>query len=199
MARNTLGFDAGSLKLASPAQSLAPIKGIPGFTNGKKRSVGGAAGVPVVLSNAGLWAWGVGSSGVLGLGNTTTYSSPKQVGGLSTWSKVSIGNLCSFSIKTDGTFWSWGQNNYGQLGLGNTTDYSSPKQVGALTTWSKVSAGRYNAFAIMTDGTLWSWGNGYAGGHGDTTARSSPKQVGALTTWSEVAGGKQAVGLAIQI
>ena len=42
MARNTLGFDAGSLKLASPAQSLAPIKGIPGFTNGKKRSSGTA-------------------------------------------------------------------------------------------------------------------------------------------------------------
>ena len=38
MARNTLGFDAGSFKLASPTQSLAPIKGIPGFTNGKKRS-----------------------------------------------------------------------------------------------------------------------------------------------------------------
>lgn len=64
MARNTLGFDAGSFKLASPAQSLAPIKGIPGFTNGKKRSVGAAAPTVSYLVVAG----GGGAGGQLGGG-----------------------------------------------------------------------------------------------------------------------------------
>ena len=85
-----------------------------------------------------LYAWGNGGTGALGLGNTTNYSSPKQVGALSTWATITAGANYGLAIKTDGTMWSWGYNPYGQLGLGNTTYYSSPKQVGALTNWSKV-------------------------------------------------------------
>ena len=33
-----------------------------------------------------LWAWGYNNNGQLGLGNTTDYSSPKQVGSLTNWS-----------------------------------------------------------------------------------------------------------------
>ena len=36
-----------------------------------------------------LYAWGQNTSGQLGLGNITTYSSPKSVGALTTWSKTS--------------------------------------------------------------------------------------------------------------
>ena len=196
MARNTLGFDAGSLKLASPSQSLAAIKGIPGFTNGKKRAVGAVAGVPVVPATPatpGLWAWGQNAQGSLGLGNTTNYSSPKQVGALITWNTVAGGNLSSFAIKTDGTLWSWGFNTSGRLGLGDVTNRSSPVQIGALTTWSKIASGisSAGALAIKTNGTLWSWGDNASGqlGLGNTTSYSSPKQVGALTTWSKVASG----------
>ena len=35
-----------------------------------------------------LYSWGYNASGQLGLGNTTTYSSPKQVGALTTWLSV---------------------------------------------------------------------------------------------------------------
>ena len=90
-----------------------------------------------------LWAWGQGTYGQLGLGTTTYYSSPKQVGALTTWSSVFCGYYASFAIKKDGTLWAWGVNNYGQLGLNNTTYYSSPKQVGSQTNWSQISAG-YN-------------------------------------------------------
>jgi alpha-tubulin suppressor-like RCC1 family protein len=38
-----------------------------------------------------LWVWGYNALGGLGLGNTTSYSSPKQVGSLNTWSNVSAG------------------------------------------------------------------------------------------------------------
>jgi len=138
-----------------------------------------------------LWTWGWNDAGRLGLGNTTSYSSPKQVGSLTAWSKLTLVYQSVISIKTDGTLWSWGRNLYGQLGLGNTTYYSSPKQVGALTTWSNIAGCRYHTVATKTDGTLWTWGAGGLGrlGLGNVTNYSSPKQVGALTTWSIVASG----------
>jgi alpha-tubulin suppressor-like RCC1 family protein len=139
-----------------------------------------------------LWSWGSGVfHGQLGLGNTTAYSSPKQVGALTTWSKIACGASYTIATKTDGTLWSWGDNQYGQLGLGNPTAYSSPKQVGALTTWSKIACGKTHTIATKTDGTLWSWGRNAEGqlGLGNITNYSSPKQVGALTTWLNIAGG----------
>ena len=82
-----------------------------------------------------IWAWGEGSAGQLGQGNTTDYSSPVQVGALTTWSKISTAYNIFYALKTDGTVWAWGAGNDGALGQGNTTSYSSPVQVGALTTW----------------------------------------------------------------
>ena len=144
-----------------------------------------------------LFTWGRNVYGQLGLGNVTAYSSPKQVGALTTWSKINVGGSSSAAIKTDGTLWTWGANFSGVLGLGDATIYpvynnrSSPVQVGALTTWSAISVnGGGHMLAVKTDGTLWSWGsNGYGAlGLGNTTNYSSPKQVGALTAWSKVSG-----------
>ena len=94
--------------------------------------------------------------GQLGLNNTTDYSSPKQIGSLTNWSDISLGNQHGASVKTDGTLWTWGANNFGTLGIGNITNYSSPMQVGALTTWMSVSKGsyRYANVATQTNGTL---------------------------------------------
>jgi alpha-tubulin suppressor-like RCC1 family protein len=143
-----------------------------------------------------MWSWGANTFGTLGLNNTTGYSSPKQVGALTTWSKLSYGNnLLVLAIKTNGTLWAWGYGGTGALGLGNTTTYSSPNQVGALTTWSTASSnfmGNGFTVATQTDGTLWSWGRNDVGqlGLGNLTNYSSPKQVGALTGWSAALAGR---------
>jgi len=141
-----------------------------------------------------LFSWGKNNSGQLGLGNTTYYSSPKQVGSLTNWSSFAGLNSSVAAVKTDGTLWSWGQNQFGQLGLGNITSYSSPKQVGALTSWLNVAAGYGFCFAVKTDGTLWSWGKNNFGqlSLGNRTYYSSPKQVGALTNWLNTASGSYA-------
>jgi alpha-tubulin suppressor-like RCC1 family protein len=137
-----------------------------------------------------MWAWGGNNKGQLGLNNATSYSSPVQIGALTTWSKISASGTYSFdnaaAIKTDGTMWSWGSNFRGSLGLNDSYDRSSPVQIGALTTWSEVAAGFIFFRALKTDGTFWNWGNNSYGqlGQGNTTYRSSPVQVGALTTWS---------------
>jgi len=137
-----------------------------------------------------LYSWGSNGFGQLGLNNTTNYSSPKQVGSLTTWLSLSAGRYFSAAIKTDGTLWTWGRNDKGQLGLSNTTSYYSPKQVGALTTWATVKAGSTHCAAIKTNGTLWTWGMNFYGQLGLNSATysfSSPQQVGALTTWATIA------------
>lgn len=137
-----------------------------------------------------LWSWGFNPYGQLGLGNLTYYSSPKQVGSLTTWLNAANGYAHVAATKTDGTLWTWGRNQQGQLGLGTTNNYYSPNQVGALTTWLYTACGSAHTLAIKTDGTLWSWGANNAGQLGYSgLPRSSPVQVGALTNWSQIACG----------
>ena len=154
----------------------------------------GSSASAALKTDGTLWAWGSNSQGQLGQGNTTSYSSPKQVGALTDWSKVVMCGSATFAIKTNGTLWSWGANSVGQLGQNNTTYYSSPKQVGALSTWLTLVGGGYCTgaiFAIKTDGTLWGWGNNNNGrlGLGNAVDRSSPVQVGSLTNWLNVSSG----------
>lgn len=137
-----------------------------------------------------LWGWGSNFNGELGVGTSgLNYSSPVQVGALTTWVETSGGNQFSLYRKSDGTIWSTGLNSNGQLGLGDTTSRSSPVQIGALTTWAFLgAAGPTAGAAIKTDGTLWAWGANASGqlGQGNTTQTSSPVQVGALTTWAKI-------------
>jgi alpha-tubulin suppressor-like RCC1 family protein len=153
-------------------------------------SSGDAMNASVKLDGT-LWTWGynnyAGGGGALGHNNTTSYSSPKQVGTGTGWATVSADSYgyTTAAIKTDGTMWCWGYGAGGQMGDGTTDGKSSPKQVGALTNWSKVYVGSYTILAIKTDGTLWGWGFNGSGqlGLGDTTHRSSPTQIGGGTTW----------------
>ena len=50
-----------------------------------------------------LWTWGSGKNGGLGLGNTTNYSSPVQIGSLTTWIASDQGAWRGFAggIKTE--------------------------------------------------------------------------------------------------
>ena len=182
----------GRLGLNDTTARSSPVQ-VGALTNWAMAEGGSGFGIAGAVKTDGtLWIWGYNGypsgAGALGLGNTTNYSSPKQVGALTNWSKISAGQYGFMAIKTDGTLWGWGHNNYGQLGVGNTTDRNSPTQVGALTTWSKISAKSYYGAAIKTDGTLWTWGAGWNGvlGLGDTNHRSSPVQIGSLTNWSVI-------------
>ena len=145
-----------------------------------------------------LYTWGDSDAwGELGLGDTVTQSSPVQVGTLTTWSQVSVANVHTAALKTDGTLWTWGRASYGKLGHSNLINLSSPVQVGALTNWAQVSAGTQMTAAVKTDGTLWTWGSNNVGELGLNTTTvgpppgrpSSPVQVGTLTNWAQVSAG----------
>lgn len=139
-----------------------------------------------------LYAWGDGSLGCLGTGNTTNRSSPVQVGALSGWTHVAAStNNNNFDVYSslgirDGALYSWGYNLVGQLGLGNTTSVSSPNQVGADTDWYAIAINGISSYGIKGDlayGSLYSWGNNTSGqlGLNDTTDRSSPVLVSAIS------------------
>ena len=154
----------------------------------------GGHSTAAVKTDGTLWSWGFAHAGCTGLGNTTKYSSPVQVGSLTDWAQVSGRSFSCGAVKTDGTLWSWGKNNSGQLGIGDKTDRSSPCQVGALTTWSKVQLGHGHFAALKTDGTI--WGAGVAAGMGNSdsvTNHCSPVQAGAESDWTDLRCGRSAV------
>jgi alpha-tubulin suppressor-like RCC1 family protein len=135
-----------------------------------------------------LYCWGNNAYGEDGQGNTTQYTSPQQVGSLSTWTAVSSGGSDTCGI-TAGKLYCWGQNNVGEDGLGNITAYTTPQQVGSLTTWTAVGQSGGDGCGI-TAGKLYCWGDNGHGedGVGNTTENNSPVQVGSLTTWTAIGG-----------
>ena len=56
-----------------------------------------ASGTWAVPPSPKLYSWGKNDVGALGLGNTTYYSSPKQVGALTTWLQAASGEVAHFS------------------------------------------------------------------------------------------------------
>ena len=196
--------DAGQLGLGDTTDRSNPTQvGVAGWTLANVGTYG-CHQIGSIKNDKTLWMWGANNVGQLGQGNTTNYSSPVQVGALTTWDKISTGGVIATShtlaIKTDGTLWAWGMNSTGQLGNNTQVNESSPVQIGALTDWASVSVGAGSAsFAIKTDGTLWNWGSvafGKSGRGSGVSAVSSPVQVGSDTTWSVViSGGNNAIAV----
>ena len=159
---------------------------------------GGTSHTVAVRSDGTLWAWGLNSSGQLGLDDTINRNIPQRVGSDADWKYVSAGREHTTAIKEDGTIWTWGNNTNGQLGDGTITQRSSPVRVGEDNDWKHVSAGSAHTIAIKDDGTLWAWGNNTNGqlGDGTITQRSSPVQVGEDNDWKYVsAGGSHTMAL----
>jgi alpha-tubulin suppressor-like RCC1 family protein len=153
-----------------------------------KAASAGANHTVAIRTNGTLYAWGLNSSGQLGLGDTTIRSSPVQIG-TSSWTAVSAGDAHTVAIRSDGGLFVWGNNGTGRLGDGTATSRSSPVQVGA-DSWTAVAAGGSHSVAVRKDGGLFAWGLNNVGqlGLSNTTNLSSPVQVGA-DSWTSVAAG----------
>jgi len=139
-----------------------------------------------------VYTFGANTYGNLGVGNTTRYSSPVQVGSRSDnyASALSLGGFYGTTfVKLNGSLYVAGNNTYGQLGLGDTTHRSSPVQVGADSWLFFVITN--SGQGVRTNGTMWVTGYNADGrlGVGDTTNRSSPTQLGAATNWTALSNG----------
>ena len=177
----------GQLGLGDITYRSSPVQ-LGTLANWKQVSAGPAysSTVAAIKTDGTLWMWGSNSSGQLGLGDFNDRSSPVQVGSLTGWKQVNVGNSFIAAIKTNGTLWTWGSNTEGQLGLGNDVGTSSPVQIGTLTNWKQLTTGARHVAAIKNNGTLWTWGRGYEGQLGNGIPflnSSSPIQIGSLTNW----------------
>ena len=98
-----------------------------------------------VKTDGTLWMWGYGGFGNMGQNQggsfgVGSFSSPKQVGSNTNWSKCGAGYNTGLATKTDGTLWAWGLYNSGFLGQNNMPGdgdgRSSPTQIGTATYWT---------------------------------------------------------------
>lgn len=99
-----------------------------------------------------LWSWGNTSGGVsaaaLGLGATTSSTTPLQVGSATNWASFSKGGAYTemkHALKTNGELWGWGS---GYIGNG-TQGANSPVLISSLPNIRKVSTGSTHAMFIQ--------------------------------------------------
>jgi alpha-tubulin suppressor-like RCC1 family protein len=125
--------------------------------------------------NGRLWAWGFGSSGQLGLGDTNDRLVPMLVGaeevfGGSKVRTVACGHVHTLAVTEAGELWAWGYGAQGRLGLMMIVlwqDRLVPTRVGpqhfAHAPISAVAAGYSHSAAVTAVGALYTWGKGEAG------------------------------------
>ena len=155
--------------------------------------------------NGNLWAWGNGGNGRGGWGNSTTYNSPKLIGGNGDWKSLAAGHDFFVGLKTNGSIWTWGRNNFGQIGNGyynsdsgypNYTYYnqnrSSPAQInGSTVGFTQIAAGKYHAVALR-NGDSWGWGCNalrQLGNGGSTTKNTTIQRITSSGDFVTVAAG----------
>jgi len=148
-------------------------------------SVGGSTACGL-YKNGEARCWGLGTSGQIGDGNTSSVNTPtlvSAVGGQIPWSRISVGkggnHVCG--VKTDGTGWCWGNNSSGRLGIGSTSsgNFSSPQRITALDNWIEISAGVNHTCGLRADSSVWCWGSEANGrlGNGNTGGGSQNAPV----------------------
>jgi alpha-tubulin suppressor-like RCC1 family protein len=153
----------------------------------------------LALQNSGtnpLRAWGDNSNGQLGLGTTTSFSTPQTVT-LSNVSEISAGNGHSEIYLSSGTnrVRTFGLNASGQIGNGGITNQTSPVSV-TQSNVSQVSAGGSHSLALTNTGFA-AWGANGSGqlGDGTTIQRTSPVSVTLANLTAVAAGGNHSLGL----
>ncbi len=172
------------------ASSMPALVNLTGVLAGKtvKAITAGARFSVVLCTDGTLAAWGYGSVGELGNGQSgITSAAPVLVtrtGVLvgKTATAISAGSYHCLVLCSDGTLAAWGAG--GQLGNNSTASSSVPVLVnrsGVLLgkTVTAICAGNDHSSALCTDGTLVAWGGNSKGqlGRNDTTASSVPVAV----------------------
>jgi alpha-tubulin suppressor-like RCC1 family protein len=163
--------------------TVAGITGITSVALGGGHSCAIAAG-------GDLYCWGSNDRGQLGLGGTTTKTSPEKVG--FTARQVTLGDKHTCAIGTDNRVSCWGEGDNGRLGNGSVSDSDVPVPVSNLSNASTIAAGWSHACAVVA-GEVSCWGGNGGGqlGTGDTSNAHTPAAVNGITDAQALALGRR--------
>ncbi len=143
------------------------------------------------IKNAGLYCWGLGSSGELGNGATGNAATPSLVASMDSGvTDVAAGNNTSCAIRNGGLH-CWGLNNYFQIGDGVAGNSTFPRAVFDMASGvTGVSVGTHHVCAIKS-AALYCWGrNDYAQvGHNNGNQQVPYRVPGFETGVTAVAAG----------
>ena len=89
--------DSGQLGLNNSAWYSSPVQ-VGALTNWKSVVVSTSVSTMAIKTDGTLWGWGYNVGGELGIGNIVNYSSPVQVGSLTSWKTVGAGTYHSMAI-----------------------------------------------------------------------------------------------------
>jgi alpha-tubulin suppressor-like RCC1 family protein len=186
--------DAGVVGPSDGSSQLSPVRVATGsvfssLSAGQSHACGLEAATGRVL------CWGSSGNGQLGLGDTSSQSTPQPVPLASAAAVVAAGYDHTCAILDDGSLWCWGYNFEGAIGLDdpyNSPDVLSPQRVG-VATWTAVAGGQGHTCAIQSSGQMWCWGRNTSGELGIGQAMTQammqirvPTQVGTFTDWLSV-------------
>nr|WP_300150898.1 hypothetical protein [Propionicimonas sp.] len=147
------------------------------------------------ISRGQLYCWGSSDNGALGLGTTTSTSTPTLVPGLSgkVVTDVSAGTDHTCAV-ANGAAWCWGNGGSGRTGLNGTGNTSTPTAVTAASgmlsgkTVTAITAGDQHSCAIANS-AAYCWGNNGNGRLGNSLTTNSSVPV-AVTTASGILSGR---------
>jgi alpha-tubulin suppressor-like RCC1 family protein len=153
-----------------------------------------------ILSDGSARAWGLGSSGQLGDGQSgagVESNVPVLVSAPAGWTgkkviSIAAGEEHSLALLDDGTVWGWGRGDLGQLGNGSSADSPVPVQAQALSGVTAIDCGQNFSVAVASVGTVWTWGDNLEGQLGrDTEGWPSPTpgQVAGISGVTSIAAG----------
>jgi len=158
-----------------------------------------------LCSDGTVLAWGVNSSGQLGVNSgSDRFIVPTDV---PTWFgplqgrtvvRIAAGGSHSLALCSDGTLAAWGENFQGRLGDNSTTQRNFPVAVNVAAGTSalagksviSIAAASSHSLALCSDGTVAAWGSNFFGQLGDnsTTHRLVPVAVNVASGTSSLFG-----------
>lgn len=168
-ATSTPGMDRARPDSTAPVVKLSgqPLTGATDIAVGSSHAC-------ALTSDGNAWCWGIGTSGQLGTGNTTSLPYAAQVKASAHFTQIALGSLHTCAIDDQSKVWCWGSNASGQV---DPPDGGSPvptptEIAPGVPPAVRVAAASAHSCAACADGSVWCWGTNSSGQLGNGTTSS---------------------------